>query len=273
MFPGPAELLLIGFLIESIGTPKSKSSTLTPKKQLADILTKGNFTRDEWNHLLCLFNISHFSSAECSEVMSKRTQRDSGEERVTAKSKRMMNLVSRCSERTPFLWARKLSSIIERWDPLKTHTHQATQNGILIKLGLLKSGNLMNWWTIERGDLLFAYSTRTDSLLETMRQILTPKQKQKLSLGSRSFLHKVNDQVRKGHKQSSNDATQDSDKHSVIWRMFMSSTLQASVFMGKNYLEILHSIKNTEDLTVKPMFDISEKLITEQDEIYGTSKN
>ena len=71
------------------------------KHQLADILTKGNFTRDEWNHLLCLFNISHFSSTECSEVMSKRTQKDSGEERVTAKSKPMMNLVSRCSERTP----------------------------------------------------------------------------------------------------------------------------------------------------------------------------
>ena len=71
------------------------------KNQLADILIKGNFTRDEWNHLLCLFNISHFSSTECSEVVSKRTQEDAGEERVTAKSKPMMNLVSRCSERTP----------------------------------------------------------------------------------------------------------------------------------------------------------------------------
>ena len=65
------------------------------------MLTKGKFTRDDWNHLLCLFNISHFSSTECSEVMSKRTQKDAGEERVTAKSKPMMNLVSRCSERTP----------------------------------------------------------------------------------------------------------------------------------------------------------------------------
>ena len=53
------------------------------KNQLADILTKGNFTRDEWNHLLCLFNISHFSSTDCSEAMSKRTQKDSGEETVT----------------------------------------------------------------------------------------------------------------------------------------------------------------------------------------------
>ena len=50
---------------------------------------------------VCVFNISHFSSADCSEVMSKRTQKDSSEERVTAKSKPMMNLVSRCSERTP----------------------------------------------------------------------------------------------------------------------------------------------------------------------------
>ena len=53
---------LIGCSIELIWTPKSKSNTSTPKNQLADILTKGKFTRDEWNHLLNLFNISNFSS-------------------------------------------------------------------------------------------------------------------------------------------------------------------------------------------------------------------
>ena len=37
------------------------------KKQLADMLTEGNFTRDEWNHLLRLFNISHFSLNYCSQ--------------------------------------------------------------------------------------------------------------------------------------------------------------------------------------------------------------
>ena len=52
----------------------------------------------------------------------------------------------------------------------------------------------------------------------------------------------------------------------------MSSTLQASVFMWKNYSDNLQSIKNTEDLTMKQMFDISEKLIPEQsDEIYGVN--
>ena len=53
----------------------------------------------------------------------------------------------------------------------------------------------------------------------------------------------------------------------------MSSALETSVFMGKKYLEILHSIKHTgKDLTMKQMFDISEKLIAEQsDEIYGVN--
>ena len=38
-----------------------------------------------------------------------------------------------------------------------------------------------------------------------------------LSSGSRSFLHRVNDQVRKRQKQSSMDATEDSEEHSVMW--------------------------------------------------------
>ena len=72
------------------------------------------------------------------------------------------------------------------------------------------------------------------------------------SLTSRSFLHRVNDRVRQMLGHSSKDATQDSSKHSLICGMFMSSTLEASVFMGKNYSENLHSIKNTwENLTFK----------------------
>ena len=43
--------------------PMIQIKYIDTKNQLADILTKGNFTRDEWNHLLNLFNISHFSSS------------------------------------------------------------------------------------------------------------------------------------------------------------------------------------------------------------------
>ena len=56
--------------------PKIQIKYIDTKNQLADILTKGIFTRDEWNHLLCLFNISHISSTNCSEVVSERTQKN-----------------------------------------------------------------------------------------------------------------------------------------------------------------------------------------------------
>ena len=81
--------------------PKIQIKYIDTKNQLADMLTKWNFTRDEWNLLLYLFNISHFGSINKCKVMSKRTQEDAGEERVTAKSKPMMNLVLRCSVRNP----------------------------------------------------------------------------------------------------------------------------------------------------------------------------
>ena len=92
-----------------------------------------------------------------------------------------------------------------------------------------------------------------------------------LSLGSRSFLDRVNDQVRKRQKRSSMNVTADSEKHSVIWRMFMSVTLESAVLMGKNYSDSWHSIKNSKNLTMKQMFDISARLVPEQDEIYEVS--
>ena len=89
------------------------------------------------------------------------------------------------------------------------------------------------------------------------------------SVESRSFLSRVNDQVRKRQKQSSMDIAENDEKHSMIWGMFMSVTLESAVFMGKNYLDTCHSITNTKDHTLKQMFDISARLVSEQDEISG----
>ena len=49
--------------------------------------------------------------------------------------------------------------------------------------------------------------------------------------------------------------------------MFMAVTMESAVFMGKNFQNNQTSIVNTADLTLKQMFDISAKLVTEQDEI------
>ena len=53
----------------------------------------------------------------------------------------------------------------------------------------------------------------------------------------------------------------------------MSVTLESAVFLEKDYSDNWHSMKNTEDLTMKQMFDTSAKLVSEQDEIYGVKNN
>ena len=89
-----------------------------------------------------------------------------------------------------------------------------------------------------------------------------------LSVESRSFVNRVNDQVRKRQKRISNVAG-DGEEHSIIWRMFMVATMNEATFMGKNFQDNQNSIMNTTDLTLKKMFDISAKLVGEQDEISG----
>ena len=55
--------------------------------------------------------------------------------------------------------------------------------------------------------------------------------KLELSVESRSFVNRVNDQVRKRQNKISN-VTENVEKHSMIWRMFMSVTMESAVFMG-----------------------------------------
>ena len=54
--------------------PKIQIKYIDTKNQLTDILTKGNFTRDEWNLLLTLYNISHLSSTARSDGKTSSTR-------------------------------------------------------------------------------------------------------------------------------------------------------------------------------------------------------
>ena len=89
-----------------------------------------------------------------------------------------------------------------------------------------------------------------------------------LSVESRSFVNRVNDQVRKRQKRISN-VTGSGEEHSMIWGMFIYVTMESAIFMGKNFKNNRNSIANTTDLTLKQMFDTSAKLVSEQDEISG----
>ena len=265
--------------------PKIQIKYIDTENQLADMLTKGNFTRDEWNHLLFLFNISHFSSTVCSEGMAKRVQQDSGEEGVTAKSRPMRSLIARAtSNLSSSAWESPVkksfesqspwSAKIERRSPLSTATNKlleartqlATRGGAMTKLGLLMRGKLTSRWVMERSNPLCTLKEKqghSNSSLETT------KQNGNCHWDPDHFLKRVNDQVRKRQKLSSRNVTETDEKHSVTWRMFMSVRVESAVIMGKNYLDNCHSITNTKDLALKQMYDISAKLLSEQDEIYG----
>ena len=179
------------------------------KNQLADILTKGNFTHDEWNHLLCLFDISHFSSTNCLEVMSKRTQKESGEERVTTKSKPMMNLVSRCSERNPNVLASTASESPgktrhESQFPLSPQTVQHKRSVRPVVYAYSSSDSEWNvdktWSSQEwKSDELMEdrtgrpvlFAQHTDRfIVENDRMNSYTEAESEMSLESRSFLHR-----------------------------------------------------------------------------------
>ena len=89
------------------------------KNQHADMLTASNFTRDEWNNLLYLSNISHssslccdqkFSLISCTRTMAKRMQEQEEDNRIVAKSKpTTMNLAvsvstSSSTVNSPIAW-------------------------------------------------------------------------------------------------------------------------------------------------------------------------
>ena len=283
------------------------------KNQLADILTKGNFTRDEWNYLLSLFNISHFSSTVCSAAMAKRVQQESGEERVTAKSKLMMNLIAR----TPSVVSSSTSlspgkRYYGKQDPWKSVVadDRSGQPDRLSPTGYSKSDYDHSWSSQEWKREVTAHdrSGKPDETSWNAVQQICPHHEDALLDGdaqsvryggmlrdrsgqpdsanyqeeadseifvmgndAAEFVNKVKNQVRKRQKRMSNVADS-GEEHSIIWGMFMAATMNAATFMGKNFLDNQNPIKNSTDLTLKKMFDISEKLVSEQEEINNVDK-
>ena len=109
--------------------PKIQIRYIDTKHQLADTLTKGNFTRDEWNNLLHLFKISHFSSTCCAKdssliscaTMAKRIQEQKEEEIIVSKSKptamNLSSIVPTCSSSATSPIASKSPRMLMRINP------------------------------------------------------------------------------------------------------------------------------------------------------------
>ena len=150
MFPEPRELLLIGCLIESIWTPRSKSNTLTPRTNSQTYWQRKVHTW--WMESSFVF-VQHqpfpFHQLSWSDVEKNTTR--CKKERVTAKSKPVMNLASRYSARDPNVLASTASESPEKTKsesqvPLTSWNEQQPRTGGLV-MGASSSDN--SEWNID----------------------------------------------------------------------------------------------------------------------------
>ena len=304
---------MIGCSIELILIPKIQIKYIDTKNQLADILTKGNFTRDEWNHLLTLFNISHFSSTSRIAAMAKRAQQESGEGRVTAKSRPMMNLTAR----TPSCVSSSASSNPERTscgyqDPERHVLDDRTGQPVeMSRSDYLQKDYGLSWSSQEwkSGDGEHDQSGQPDrNSWDSLRKVDPYCEEYHLGRTSHSarneetihdrtgrnvsenlegkahfenfimgseitkFVNKVRNQVRIRQKRMSSFA-ENCTEHSIIWGMFMATTLNAATFMGKNFSIMQNVVKNEESLTLKQMFDITAQIVHNEEENFWSGQN
>ena len=97
---------------------------------------------------------------------------------------------------------------------------------------------------------------------------------EKLIMGSDTaeFVNKVKNQVRIRQTRMSNNVAEDCTEHSIIWGMFMATTLNAATFMGKNYSTMRNVVQNGEKITLKQMFDVTSTTINNDEEVYCLDK-
>ena len=278
------------------------------------MLTKGNFTRDEWNHLLNLLFINHFRSTACISAMAKRVQQESGEGRVTVKSRPMMNLTAR----TPSFVSSSVSSNPGRTSsghqnrersvpiddrtgkPVETSRSDCLQKNCGLswfsetwKSGAAEHGRsgkpeVNSWDSLQKVDLHSeeyllgrnAHSARygetihdrTGQLVSENPQEQTHFENFVMGSDATKFVNQVRDKVRNRQKRMSSIAESCTER-SIIWRMFMTTTLNAATFVGKNFSTIQSVVKNHESLVLKQMFDVTAQLVNNHEEINCLDKN
>ena len=233
--------------------------------------------------------------------MAKRAQQESGEERGTAKSRPMMNLTARTPSfvsssasanpgRSSYGYQEPEQPVLDdragklvetsRSDYLqedygRSWSSQEWKSGAAEHD---RSGKpeKTSWDAMQKVDphreepLLSrnAHSARYGELIHnrTGKPVSVHHQEQayfeNFVMGSDAaeFLNKVKDQVRNRQKRMSNVA-ESGDEHSIIWWMFMATTLNAA---GKNFSTIQSVVKNHESLTLKQMFGVTAKLVNNQ---------
>ena len=244
--------------------------------------------------------------------MAKRAQQGSGEERVTAKSRPMMNLTAR----TPSFVSSSTSSNPGRTsygyqDPGRHVLDDRTGQRVETSRSDYTQEDYGQSWSSQEWKSGAAEHDRPGKPEKTswdiLQKVATHREEPLLDGNAHSVRYgeTIHDGSGKpetvNHQEEANsenfvmgsDAAEFVDKvkdqvrnrqkrmwnvaesgeeHSILWRMFMAATLNAATFMGKNFSTIQSFVKNLEDLTLKQMFDVTAQLVNNQEEIHGLDK-
>ena len=229
--------------------PKIQIRYIDTKHQMADILTTGSFTRDEWNNLLDLFcNISHFSSlccaqnfslTSCTRTMAKRMQEQNGDNRIVATSKpTTMNLAVSVSTSSSTVHSPIAHCIEKPGDTESTLSKKLVKYRETCRDRRRPGTPELSW--------------RIGEYVETRRFRKLGNRRQWQSLATQSPCYNKLcaahgegfSIVRQWYGCSPTDRMKNLEVNTAIWSIFMSVTLQAAVHLGKDYTENLGSTKN-----------------------------
>ena len=154
-FPEPTELLLIGYSIELIWTPKSKSNTSTPKTNSQTSWQRG--ISHVMSGIICWICVTSAISALQLAPLRWQNELNKNQEKSVSQPNRDLwwiwprECLRSCrlqlhQTREDLVWISRswknlLQVTIDRWN-LNNRHHQVTQKRITVNLGLLKSGKV-----------------------------------------------------------------------------------------------------------------------------------
>ena len=259
-----------------------------------------------------LLNFSHFSSAACIAAMAKRAQQESGEGRVTAKSRPMMNLTVRTPSfvsssastnpvRTSYGYQDPERYVLDdrTGQPVETSRSDYLQKdyGLSWSSQEWKSGDggrdrsgkpeENSWDSLQkvdphRGEHLLGRTSHSARYEETIHdgtgQPVSENLREKAHFENFVMGSEITEFVNKVRNQvrirqkRMSSIAENCTEHSIICGMFMATTLNAATFMGKNFSTMQNVVKNHESLTLKHMFDVTAQLVNNEEEITGLDK-
>ena len=290
MYPGPTELLLIGCFTELIWTPKFKSNMSTPNTHLQ------TYWQERISHAMsgtiCFIrSISAFSVQQAApERCRQECNKEQGKRELWQSRSRRCTWSPRSAASSP---TAPSSSASSRPGILRAPSQQGS-NLIAQCAGKPSAGGSNQndvasspqvWLTdaklSERARKLAAADTNLDqNFPEHARKLAAEnldindendsKWPHNLRVSRANTPH-LETNSRRQHKREPEDKMEDLNVNTFIWRRFVLVTQQALVHLGKDYLGNLQSTKNLSQRTMKQLFDVTRKWVSEQTEIQGIS--